>query len=154
MTPAPPTVRARLRVIGRCLADDRGDVTIIETLLWLPVMVALLGLMATALRHHATAAVAQDAAESAARAAARASDADTGRRDAQASLDQTFADHPDTCDAAIDTTTWNVGEVTVTVTCTTNLTGLDHFTPGDHQVTRSWTEPVDNARIARTGPDT
>jgi Flp pilus assembly protein TadG len=144
----------RTRAIGRRLADDRGDVAVIETLLWIPLVVALLTLMAGALRQHTTAAIAQDAAQSAARAAARAADSDSGRRAATESLESTLADHPGTCDATVDTTTWNTGTATVSVTCTTSFAGLDHLTFGPHHVTRTWAETVDNARIARTGPNT
>jgi Flp pilus assembly protein TadG len=151
MNQDPPS---RLAALWHRLGDERGDVAIIEVLLWIPIVVLLLGLLAVALRQSSTEALAQDAAEAAARAASRASDPETGERMAHQSLDATLAGHPGACDAVVDTSTWNNGQVHVEVTCATNLGSLERLTSGDHTVTRAWTETVDNARIARTGPDT
>jgi hypothetical protein len=128
-------------------------VAIIEALLWVPIVVLLLGLLATAQRQSSTEAFTQDAAEAAARAASRAPDPESGECLANESLTATLADHPGACEADIDTTSWDSGQVHVEVTCDTNLGGLAPVAPGAHQVTKSWTETVDNARIARTGPD-
>ena len=125
---------------------------IIELLLWLPVVVVLLGTMGVALRQNATAGVAQDAAEAAARAARMAVTAGEGAALAEVSLGRSFAGRPERCSGQVDASGWDAGTVEVTVTCETDFGGLAHVTPGRHQVTRSWTETVDAARIARTGP--
>lgn len=139
----------RLRLL---FTEERGDVAIIETLLWLPVVVVLLGTMGVALRQHATASIAQDAAEAAARAARSAATATDGRQRGELSLTGSLAGRAERCAGTVDTSRWDIGVVEVTVTCETDFGGLAYVTPGPHWVTRSWTETVDAARIARTQP--
>lgn len=125
---------------------------VIETLLWLPVVVVLLGTMGVALRQHATASIAQDAAEAAARAARSGAAASDGRQRAEQSLAGSIAGRARRCAGTVDTSRWDAGVVEVSVTCETDFDGLAYVTPGPHSVTRSWTETVDAARIARTSP--
>jgi hypothetical protein len=134
----------------RLLADERGETGIIEMLMWLPVIVILLGTMGVALRQNTTAGIAQDAAEAAARQARSGVDPGDGRRLAEASLARSF--DSGACTGTIDTSRWDAGMATISVTCTTEFTGLSYVSPGPYEVTRTWTETVDAARIARTGP--
>lgn len=136
----------------QAVADDAGDTSIIATLMWVPVVALLMGLVATGLRYNTTASVTQDAAEAAARAARYAETPGEGARLAQQSLDTTLADFEGSCTSQIDTSNWDGGSVTVQLSCQTNLTGLEFAGPANKTVTRTWTETVDNARIARTGP--
>jgi Flp pilus assembly protein TadG len=140
------------RRFAHALSEERGDASIIATLMWVPVIVVLLGLVGTALRYNTTASVTQDAAEAAARAARIAQNPGEGSRLAQQSLDASLASFAGSCSSRINTRNWNNGTVTVQVTCTTNLAGLEFVRPARKTVTRSWTETIDNARITRTGP--
>ncbi len=139
----------RLRLLA---ADDAGDTSIIATIMWVPVALFLLGLVATGLRYNTTASVTQDAVEAAARAARIAETPSDGARLAQQSLDTSLADFPGDCTSEINTSNWDGGSVTVQLSCTTNLMGLEFASPASRTVTRSWTETIDNARIASTGP--
>jgi len=145
-------VRPLARWFRRLLHEERGDVAVIETLLWLPVVVVLLGTMGVALRQHATASIAQDAAEAAARAARSGATAADGRQRGEQSLAGSLADRAERCAGTVDTSRWDSGVVAVIVTCETDFGGLAYVTPGPHRVTWSWTETVDAARIARTAP--
>lgn len=140
-----------LPAVRRWLADERGDAAIVEILLWLPVAIVLLGTIAVALRQNATGSIAQDAAEAAARAARNGVSAVDGQHRAEQSLADSFAGQPNPCQGQVDVSHWEAGTVEVTVSCTTDFTGLDYVTPGHHQVTRTWTETVDAARRLRTG---
>ena len=145
-------LRSLGRVLGRLLADERGDAGVIEMLLWLPVAAVLLGTMGVALRQNATAGLAQDAAEAAAHQASIGVNPDDGRSLGEASLARSFADQPGTCSGAVDTSGWSAGTVTATVTCAADFGGLSYVGPGPFEVTRTWTETVDAARIVRVGP--
>ena len=125
---------------------------VIETLLWLPVVVVLLGTMGVILRQHATGSVAQAAAEAAARAARSGVTAADGRQRGERSLVGSFVGRAEGCAGTVDTSRWDSGVVAVIVTCETDFGGLAYVAPGPHRVTRSWTETVDAARIARTAP--
>lgn len=144
-------MRALFAVAGRWLADERGDAAIIEILLWLPVAIVLLSTISVALRQDATASIAQDAAEAAARAARIGVSAPDGQRRAEQSLAASFAGQPGRCDGQVDTAGWDAGTVEVTVTCDADFAGLASVTPGRYRVTRTWTETIDAARRLRTG---
>lgn len=131
---------------------ERGEAGIVEMLLWVPVVVVLLGTMGVALRQNTTAGVAQDAAEAAARQARSAISPSEGQRLAESSLAESFASHGDGCAGSVDISGWDTGTVTVTVTCDADFAGLSYVAPGPYRVTRTWTETIDPARIARTGP--
>lgn len=143
---------SRSRSASRRPAGERGEAGILEMLLWVPVVVLLLGTMGVALRQNTTAGVAQDAAEAAARHARAGTSPADGRRLAETSLAASFDAHTGECTGTIDTSGWDTGTITVTVTCETDFAGLSYVAPGPYRVTRTWTETIDPARIARTGP--
>ena len=146
------TITALFERVGRSWSDERGEVGVVEMLMWLPVVVVLLGTMGIALRQNTTAGLTQDAAEAAARQARTGTGPSEGVQLAEASLAQSFTRHPGTCTGTVDTTGWADGTVSVTITCDTDFTGLSYLNPGTYRVTRTWTETIDAARIARIQP--
>lgn len=138
--------------------SDAGESHLLAMMVLTPVLLGVIILITAGSRNTQTAFTALDAARSAARAgstAASAADAGTLATSAfNANLDPEYRG---TCQASVDTTTWPAGAITVTVRCQPDLgqfapLNLGGATAQGRTVERSWTEPVDAARLVRTGP--
>lgn len=137
---------------------DRGEANLIAMMAFTPVLLGFLILLSAGARNNDTAFTALDAARSAARAGSTAATAADAPSLAVAAFNANLdPDYRGSCSASVDVAAWDAGTITVSVECRADLgqfaaLNVAGATGQERVVQRSWTEPVDAARLIRTAP--